>query len=1483
MAKGTSGRKGTRRTHAAHDDADLTIRDADLMNPDLEGVSALLGETDPSRQPDISRRGFLALAAGLGTAAFLPSFLGGPVVARADDTGGVVLYVLKRDESAFTFKDVADPKNPVPIPGATVSITSHHNDKTPAAQTTDAAGVTVFAIKDLSEPSDPQFANTTYRFWGSISISKDGYRTFETGLVRIEGANRFDMPTVKVGASDRYIQRLTFDGYDIQYSSKDDATFITSSASADPQSHTLSVKANVRTTAGRFVIGYRHGTPDISGFVTAVKVADQKVVSPDSNGIVSVDFDDIYLGSVARKSHCFLKGLQTDVFFRPESETSATYCASTLVIEDGCISDLVTGDEPLSTELLKIAGGANGLDVSAIFDPKTPVFGGMTANIWYPTFPVKVEIYPYGKFIAGVGGMASASLTEEDGVPNAKAWGRTPKKSGMKQINDKCDDIMKAFSDAAKSNSIRKASGRAFGKMKCVESFDFQVSLDALAELDWGQRKEPDGSIVNAWGGSISLDMGVELSWSFTSTITIGPIPVFLTFVFTVDLDLGGNITVTTPKAGLSGFVAHMSGTGVTLDLKLDIGLTLGVGIPGILNGGVYGNCYIRFYIGFVVPPDNSKSFPHALIGYGFKAQLVIQALIFKANVNIYKYENPKLADSWAGSGQNSSGGNVLPINPAIALPTGTNGDPGCIFDAAYSSDVTNAVYESIDISEAAQPVTQDELERLCEQVGTATPTDGGTTYVFSPLSRHTGETIASPISGIDSLGVDLNEAKILSDVFSDPRCKVVAMADSTVMFRLGSVKYVDGSGTAMRSRICISQQGSDGSWVDKGPLHYEYDSNDTHDLVARKDIFDYDFDVTYNSTLGRIYLLVIGGTRAADSEVKIDDESQKTILMSVVLASSTLEVLHHHECLDYFKPYQVTLDDNDTETYSHALMFPHVMAGSSGNVVAGFLHRRIAKGGSFYDGKTPYEDFPAIMVFDMKGEFITRNGKVVFESPVSNPKPKKDVQLHMIGSSTNDGAVFSFITYDEAKRLAADDNGDVTSAVQAEFMWIRPPASDAGTTSCQVLDSVSGVSVIRPWDALGGSVAKRGSTLCEIRLKRDSGAVKVSVGDPFLEKFGVDSFDVSSDGSMVYFTKIAEGEDAGTVNPDGSITPTPDKKVYQVFSARKVRYKKGQRLTAPYPYARLDHAPADIVSLTSAAATNFMYSSITAFAESKADIYFATVPVVNKLDLVTFSTENTYVCAGTTEPILFTVQNLGNTIVSEFDVEITENGAVFDTVHVKIDPNNTLNSPEDILTDKPTMTSSSSGTDSFDTGFTPCEIAFDVPTENGVLMPGKKRTYRASFDIPSSWQDDADKGTVKRTINAYIVDGSIALAAQGDDGFAELDEVMAAAVPATSFGLDGDDVDPPSGSVTVLGSTVSNEGVELMPNYYSTGSDDNPGGSPSGSGSASGVDSSSGAGTPNTGDGGGAGIMAALGLALGAVGLEAARARGDDVSPDEE
>jgi hypothetical protein len=167
--------------------------------------------------------------------------------------------------------------------------------------------------------------------------------------------------------------------------------------------------------------------------------------------------------------------------------------------------------------------------------------------------------------------------------------------------------------------------------------------------------------------------------------------------------------------------------------------------------------------------------------------------------------------------------------------------------------------------------------------------------------------------------------------------------------------------------------------------------------------------------------------------------------------------------------------------------------------------------------------------------------------------------------------------------------------------------------------------------------------------------------------------------------------------------------------------------------------------------------------------------------------------------------------------------------------------------------------------------------------MPGKKRTYRASFDIPSSWQDDADKGTVKRTINAYIVDGSIALAAQGDDGFTELDEVMAAAVPATSFGLDGDDVDPPSGSVTVLGSTASNEGVELAPNYYSTGSDDNPGVSPSGSGSASGVDSSSGAGTPNTGDGGGAGIMAALGLALGAIGLEAARAGEDDVSPDEE
>lgn len=1470
---------------------------ADALTPDAEGLARILGEADASRQPAISRRGFFSLAASVGAATLMTNLFGGnTVMAYADDavTGvsTVTLYVLSREETAFTFKDVSSPTSPLALPGATIKIYSYSDEQNLPPATTDAAGAAIVNIASYSELQDSDYDEKVCAFWGKVVASCTGYRTFETGKLRIRGANRIDLATLPVKAGEAYFQCLTFDRYDIQYTTGEDATFLLSNKAKTPFEHKLAVKAYVGNTGLTYSLGYNHGTVGSTGIVDSIKTSDvQKGLKPDTNGYVSAEFSGIYLGEVADKTHCFAAGMITDVFLTTEGTGAKMTCRTSLAVAEGCTTDVTSTEGILDTELLKFEGGSSGLDISSKFAPDFPVFNKADVSVWYPEFPVSLVFSPFGKLALGIGTSCSASLKDDKGKKDDSMWESTPTSSAKEQVVEKFSSMKKTYQDYKAANSLRKSENKSFGKMEPIKSVSVQVSLSGLLELDWAQRKEPSGAIVRAWGGSLDTCLGFNFSFSYTGATMAGPVPLFFTFDFTADLTSDLILSISTPAEGLSGARAVLNGSGVTVDLKLQIGLTVGVGLAGLLSIGVRGYGYIRLYAGFVVPPTSDKSVPHGVIGGGFGFQLTIQFAIFKINVNIYSKDYPKLADTW---GTSSDAADILPIRDDVALPLpGTNGTLGYLASpAVMGSSPNSTVYEGFDLNSLAVPVTQGELELTCEQEGTNTSTTNGVeSFTFSPINggRHTGNSCADGlITDSKGDGATVREVKIISDVFSDPRVKVVTTNGQTYLFRLASVRYVDGSTSYIRSRVCISQL-VDGVWVDKGPLHYEYEDS-VRATVQRSQIFDYDFDVVTNDTIGRVYLIIIGGIRASDAEASLDKESQKTIVMSIVLDMS-LAIIHHHECLDYFRPLQSTLPGNDSNTYEHAIMFPRATMNENDNVVVGFLHRRIPVGGSFFDGKTTIEDFPALLAFDALGEFYQIGNKTVFESPDANTSPKDDVQIHLVGGSTSDGAVFSFITYDQSAHLSLDNSSDITGATKAEFMWVQPPLIPTDPTTCQTLAPIDGVSVIRPWDASGGSIAKKGDTLCTIQLEvNDEGNMQATVGSTLLDKFTVDSFDVSADGSTIYFSKVSDGKDADKINDDGSLTPTDDMKVYQIYAARKVSYKGGVHLISPFAFAKLEHPADHITTFTSDNATCFVFGSVTDFKTSKADIYFAGVPLIKKLDLVAFNSVDTYVSAGKDETFMFTVQNQGNTVLTQFDVAITENGTVIDTLHITITPESTLLTLEDIDVDDEQLGTADDqvdpqGTNSFTAAFTPCGASFDAPTADGVLTPGKKRTYLASFTVPKKWQESADKGEHEHKLDAYVIDSSIKLA-DHDDGYSELDDAVASVQTMVDLGLNGDDADPSETSVDVMTSVKSIESTNFQANryYYSNGSSDAPttGGS-DGSGGSTGASGSS--RLPDTGDGSSSlGTMATLGLALGAIGIgSAVRDRREEEEEDQE
>ncbi len=195
---------------------------------------------------EISRRNFLiggsVMAAGL-LLPKIPGTLGSFLVPFQPDTACAAesptfsIMVVGRKQMGIAVGDMStfDPQTKTikAISGAKVTLHSFYNDRE-VSGTTDETGKMVLNIDGLcsdhpaevEEPVDSEGKQLDYRFFGSLTVTREGYRDVVIPYARFKSLSAFIAPSRVLKEGEPYLRQLSFDRWDIQYTKAD---FISSS------------------------------------------------------------------------------------------------------------------------------------------------------------------------------------------------------------------------------------------------------------------------------------------------------------------------------------------------------------------------------------------------------------------------------------------------------------------------------------------------------------------------------------------------------------------------------------------------------------------------------------------------------------------------------------------------------------------------------------------------------------------------------------------------------------------------------------------------------------------------------------------------------------------------------------------------------------------------------------------------------------------------------------------------------------------------------------------------------------------------------------------------------------------------------------------------------------------------------------------------------------------------------------------------------
>ena len=671
---------------------------------------------------DISRRSFVELFAG--TLVSLPVLAGGLVLAPqvasaepdatdADELAGkeskpIIIDVVEPWEVGFIVVDVTkstvDESGMVsytPCPRADVTVTSRFNGQAERG-TTDDNGVVNIDVRKLCVVEEGQDVNNldVYYFNGSIEVTCNGYRKFQTALVAIEGGSGLQVPghpADEVGTP--YPQLVSFDEWDALYSKND---FLVTPANAGD--HTIGVsllnlpseggatiefwvdgeesprksdtatigdRVQVGTKTEKVLVGYRterqiidynlvtgepvyfevkvpvyedrevpvYGTPAKVSFSAPFLKKDDAACLPvgGSFRIVAKQGDTSYSWPLAFTVSAGV----VDEPFDKENQT-----CQPIEVRDGDGVKAQGGLVPLGATGLT-AQGKTGFD--AKWPSSVPIIGGGDLLAWVPELPIGIYVNPFG-LVQVTLSIPLWGYRNDKGNGDPHGWGRYPRMSVHEQWERK-KKVFNAMKDKTEACVSKPGNCQQIDLFK---NFSVDINFQFLALAEWNSEK-------GTFGGQAAGQILAAVNFTITENFFAGPIPVLITFAVDASLTFGLTAALSVVKKNEKQSLASAVGDfsnwswdyskgGFTMTFSITPSLSVGVGVRGIASISVKGAVTLTLFLG--VPMGAQPSYlpsPHFTAGWSAQVSLVLEMFLFTENFPLYSKKFENFFDNWEG------------------------------------------------------------------------------------------------------------------------------------------------------------------------------------------------------------------------------------------------------------------------------------------------------------------------------------------------------------------------------------------------------------------------------------------------------------------------------------------------------------------------------------------------------------------------------------------------------------------------------------------------------------------------------------------------------------------------------------------------------------------------------------------------------------------------------------------------------------------
>ena len=595
---------------------------------------------------NVSRRGFVKLVTDALWS--LPVVTGGvlataPKEALADevpqsetpagsiDSGapGATIIVLQPSEVGFYVVDMGSNKK-TPIAGAHVRVTSRYNGEV-AEGDTDDLGMLALDISALAENPNGDVVPKEYACNASLEITREGYRNFKTGILRLHGAKGHYIPTRKLEPRIPYPELVTFDEWDALYTQN-----VFNIGLLNTMTHALHIRI--------LNIGEDDDTRLMLYDKTSRRIL-HEVEDFSDDGVIEGSFTYKFL--LMDGPDAFNKDMELAVRF--EVRNTLYEFPLAIKFEDAIfdepteVKDIVA--KPIDTYFTE------GVDVPMPGD--FPLGGGLF-QMWLPEFPVSIFCDPSG-YVQLTMKTPSFGYQTDFGGSAENGWQFFPRQSVAEQCSEMKAGWDKALSSAAAGSA--KSSG-VLTHAKFSPKLTATVNVQFIAIANWVMDKK-------YFQGDAVMQFLLSMVISLTEQFFAGPVPMFINFTFIGQAmaNYGVGFTVPLPEGDKHPNLVHVisaidkyqwdyTNTGLSFQFLIKPNLSVGVGVKGVVSVCLRGQVTLTYFIGVTYRGDLDKKthpLPHQIATYAFKAEVIIEFFLFTRRWTLWKKSNPNWYDNWKG------------------------------------------------------------------------------------------------------------------------------------------------------------------------------------------------------------------------------------------------------------------------------------------------------------------------------------------------------------------------------------------------------------------------------------------------------------------------------------------------------------------------------------------------------------------------------------------------------------------------------------------------------------------------------------------------------------------------------------------------------------------------------------------------------------------------------------------------------------------